>query len=1313
MSSIDKLSIQGIRSFSPEAKQEIYFGTPLTLIVGANGCGKTTIIECLKYSTTGDMPPNSKGGAFVFDPKMKGSREVSAQVRLFLRATDQRKYSITRNLQTILKGKTQSFKTLESDIGRLENDGTVTTMSSRAQNLDERVPKFLGVSKAILEYVIFTHQEDSLWPLSEPAVLKKRFDEIFQVFKFSKSVDLLKSFKKESVADCKILQETVNYLKTDRNRSQSTKLKISQLQKKINQYEESVTSLKVELDDIIAQQDKLFKSNQEYQQVLSKLETLENKKNLMISQMTTLKQNLTNTIENKSIQELQHDLQNFEAILLSKEQEIEDYKKNHLEPKLQELEMNRKLYNELIGKQGEYNQMIKEYELNKEKLQEMEIMFKADFNLEPKTEIISSHLKRLKTSYQVFKNTNESELSFLQEKASELGTQSKVEMGNLNFINNDILRTTNTLKVLEKDLQKIMKNPLNDEKRQADIQKSFDDFKQQLVDFEESETIKKISQQIDNEFEQISHLETSLENIQGKIMASKKQSDLLINYNLVKQDLQKAQEFLAKSLFDFVDQNKKMDNVLDLADIDKFKPTLEHCKEVVSIYENSMDDAEILSASSNQKYRGLENEHGHSIRAHKAKVDEIRDTENQLAKLKSFIDPVLPIKEINKYSEQVSELEETEKELLEGIKAREVFGQFFQKSKDIAEVSKCCFLCERTFKNDEQGFEKFIARLNSKLKIDVEDFVQEKTYVEQKLANLKKLAPSIQTFNEKQHFLVILKKDLTNLEGNLQNPEKELGKSKTEYDRAVSFYDKLKKLRTFVLVIERLIATVESQTFKLNELNRDVELKESNTENYESLDALNTKQSTMNNELKQMRKNLYELQTTKENQTRTYNKLQQYVKDQGFTLAEIETMNLEKNKISNDIAEQKKTLENFAVNKKMNEETVSRLQKSIQTTNQALVELKDKYQTEGDTLQKKLDEFTRISDLFQNLNDLTKTFEQNHQKKSIEVSKQVETADLSIKQLDSEIVSINQHINAELAKVNDSKTTKNNIRFNIEYQELNISLAKVTKEISEIDVQNAQVKRNEYEKQALELKHMYEQVSSENASKVGEIKQLRNQIAEMTHLLNTEYKGIDQKYMESLASLQSKTLKNADLDEYSKLIEMSIIKYHATKMKEINRVLDELWRSTYVGSDITTIMIKTEQVTSARGRSYNYKVVMFKDGYELDMRGRCSAGQKVLASILIRLALSESFGSDCGVIALDEPTTNLDEDNIASLAQGLHNIIQARQHQRNFQIIIITHDEKFLRYMKASDFADGYFKVDRDSLSTSTISWIDIKNIYE
>lgn len=48
-----------------------------------------TIIECLKYSTSGELPPGSKGGAFVHDPKVTWQIPVNStpisklSIRLF------------------------------------------------------------------------------------------------------------------------------------------------------------------------------------------------------------------------------------------------------------------------------------------------------------------------------------------------------------------------------------------------------------------------------------------------------------------------------------------------------------------------------------------------------------------------------------------------------------------------------------------------------------------------------------------------------------------------------------------------------------------------------------------------------------------------------------------------------------------------------------------------------------------------------------------------------------------------------------------------------------------------------------------------------------------------------------------------------------------------------------------------------------------------------------------------------------------------------------------------------------------------------
>ncbi|CAI9289848.1 unnamed protein product [Lactuca saligna] len=53
------------------------------------------------------------------------------------------------------------------------------------------------------------------------------------------------------------------------------------------------------------------------------------------------------------------------------------------------------------------------------------------------------------------------------------------------------------------------------------------------------------------------------------------------------------------------------------------------------------------------------------------------------------------------------------------------------------------------------------------------------------------------------------------------------------------------------------------------------------------------------------------------------------------------------------------------------------------------------------------------------------------------------------------------------------------------------------------------------------------------------------------------------------------------------------------------------------------------------------KVVMQAGDAELEMRGRCSVGQKVLASLIIRLELAETFCLNCRILAFDEPTSSI------------------------------------------------------------------------
>jgi len=239
-----------------------------------------------------------------------------------------------------------------------------------------------------------------------------------------------------------------------------------------------------------------------------------------------------------------------------------------------------------------------------------------------------------------------------------------------------------------------------------------------------------------------------------------------------------------------------------------------------------------------------------------------------------------------------------------------------------------------------------------------------------------------------------------------------------------------------------------------------------------------------------------------------------------------------------------------------------------------------------------------------------------------------------------------------------------------------------------------------------QLKDEQRQLDRERSELRGALRTEEEQVlAIMTQLHTERLHDIDARYKKKLIQAKTTAMACADLDSYFKALDKALIKYHSLKMANINEVLKEYWRATYRGKDIDEVSIKSDEATEKAGgrRSYNYRVVMKQGDTELDMRGRCSAGQKVLASLLIRLALAETFCLQCGVLALDEPTTNLDQANIKAFAKALNAIINKRRGQKNFQLILITHDETFVEEIGKRAHADYYYRVAKNIDNNSVI----------
>eukprot|EP00918_Siedleckia_nematoides_P081874 GHVU01179470.1.p1 GENE.GHVU01179470.1~~GHVU01179470.1.p1 ORF type:complete len:969 (+),score=311.28 GHVU01179470.1:275-3181(+) len=252
------------------------------------------------------------------------------------------------------------------------------------------------------------------------------------------------------------------------------------------------------------------------------------------------------------------------------------------------------------------------------------------------------------------------------------------------------------------------------------------------------------------------------------------------------------------------------------------------------------------------------------------------------------------------------------------------------------------------------------------------------------------------------------------------------------------------------------------------------------------------------------------------------------------------------------------------------------------------------------------------------------------------------------------------------------------------------------------------------------------QVEAKQAEKEGLVAQLggcRGELSTtMEFISDTNQKVSSAKYRNVRARQRDCTIEHTvlqmaveDLKTYHSELDKALMRFHSLKMTEINRTVKDLWQQTYKGADIEYIAIRSDvgaepnQPVSG-SRSYNYRVVMITRDHELEMRGRCSAGQKVLASLVVRLALAESFCLDCGILTLDEPTTNLDSQNAEALAVALADLIEARRDHANFQLLLITHDDEFVRMLARHHLCDCYFQVHKDSMGHSKIFKADMRH---
>ena len=224
------------------------------------------------------------------------------------------------------KKTTTSFKQLDGALRSYdEAKGKKVTLSHKCGELSEQIPNMLGVSKAILDHVLFCHQEDSSWPLMEASVLKKRFDEIFDSTRYTKAVAIFRQTEKDMNARVKELnaekaslsshQHAAHGFRRDLNEAneaiEDLDLQKKQLDEDIAGLEEKIEKLRGIEASVTAIENELDAAGQNKANQLS----------LVVRLRSMLEENLT---EKHSLRELEKMLREYDDKVSNQKEALED-----------------------------------------------------------------------------------------------------------------------------------------------------------------------------------------------------------------------------------------------------------------------------------------------------------------------------------------------------------------------------------------------------------------------------------------------------------------------------------------------------------------------------------------------------------------------------------------------------------------------------------------------------------------------------------------------------------------------------------------------------------------------------------------------------------------------------------------------------------------------------------------------------------------------------------------------------------------------------------------------------------------------------
>uniref|UniRef100_A0A8C8K2J5 Zinc-hook domain-containing protein n=1 Tax=Oncorhynchus tshawytscha TaxID=74940 RepID=A0A8C8K2J5_ONCTS len=1234
-----------------------------------------TIIECLKYVTAGEFPPGSKGNTFVHDPKDAHETDVRAQIRLQFTDLNGEKVAVQRSMQATQKGKKTEFRSLEGVITRIKH-GEKVSLSSKCAELDREMISALGVSKAVLDHVIFCHQEESNWPLGEGKPLKNKFDAIFSATRYIKVLETLRQLRLKQSNEVRECQVELKFLKLNKEKA-------------------------LEIRELLASKEtQLASSKDAVQKIEGQIEPLENR-------LVDIDENLG------KVMKLDNDIKAL------------DSRKKQMEEDNQELE-------EKMEQNTFISVFVSPTPANKEPIEKHYNLSRLQLEADRHAQNMKARDSQVRALAAYLEMEGYDRSPFNDRQLQSFNRQVKERLDQETEAANQVMRDIQEKEAMKQQSIDEIRDKKTGLERTMELKKDLQVKKQQ-----ELRNVKSDLQRLEGSSSRLQELETELTKAERELESAVQSS----NVDGLKAEVLELQK--------------------DKAELDRTQRRLDREMETLNTHTTTRTQMDMLKKDKTDKedqVRKIKSRHsedlvsllGHFPKKREledwihAKSKEINSTREKLAKLnkelasgeqnKSHITAEIRRKEqqLASYEEKMfnvcgsqdfqqdlgklqDDLEKTSKQRAMLAGATAVYTQFISQLTE--EGEPCCPVCQRIFPSEAE-LQDVINDMQSKLRLvpdklkNTEQDLKRKERRKDDMMALKPVRQSIAELQEKElpelrNRLQNVNRDIERLKGDVEEQETLLSTLMSEEDTAKACLQDISLMDRYQLDLKDVERKIAQQAAKLQGVDLSRTIQQVNQEKQETQHRLDTTSSKMELKRKLIQDQQEQIQSLKSSMNET---------------------RAEKLQISSNMQKQQQleeqcveyTTEIQALHREIKEakEQVSPLATTLEKLQQERLDLMERRKQRQEEGQEKInnikDKVKSMAAFEREITGYTEEGKDDYKEQKEgelrETNTQVHEAEKQREKINKDSGNIRQDIDTQKVQerwLQDNLTLRKRIE---ELKDVTKKREAVAKDMGNMQVLQLRNERRESEQRVDDLKKNRSIALGRQKGFEEEIIRFRKELRE------DQYGKADELFRDRMIVMRTTELANKDLDIYYKALDQTIMKFHSMKMEEINKIIRDLWRSTYRGQDIEYVEIRSDVDENSSGagvkrRTYNYRVVMVKGDTALDMRGRCSAGQKVLASLIIRLALAETFCLNCGILALDEPTTNLDRENIESLAHALVEIIKSRSRQRNFQLLIITHDEDFVELLGRSNYVEHFYRIRKNMDQCSEITKCSVSSL--